>query len=405
MGASAAIAGRIPNAFAQQTGALKLPILYPLSGPVATVGEPCKKGAEIAIKLLNAGGGIMGRTIEPTFIDDKGSPTAATALVREAISGGNNIVLGFVLSSQIAATVPIMNETKSILLTSSGSGVAFTHELFSRYVFPALDNDIQRANALAHLSAQKFPDVTTFMSVISDSKAYIDSYPNFQKFCKEAYAATGKKPPEFLAPLIAKLGTTDFRTQIGQVGNTNADAFYNFVVGADGVTFWKQAQAFNLGNKFKAVVDQTLDILVLKALKNNMPPNLWTLVGWWHGLHQDNPLSEAIYKEYVAETNDRYPSGFVHYGVVILQALAAAMKATGGKTDTESLIGALESIKFMAPKGEMYFRKEDHMLIGTEDFIKVVPSDDEPGIKVVDAFKLSTAELSPPPMPGKPYGQ
>ena len=54
-------------AHAQQT--VKLAILQELSGAGATAGTNAKNGAEMAIKEINAAGGILGRKIEASVAD------------------------------------------------------------------------------------------------------------------------------------------------------------------------------------------------------------------------------------------------------------------------------------------------------------------------------------------------
>lgn len=392
-------AGRYNYAVAQ-AGTFKIPVLMSLSGPLALVGTNAKIGAEISAKLINQKGGVNGRQIELIFVDDKARPQDAVAAARDAIAQGYTYISGSILTSVLLAIQPILTETKTVMTSAAGAGVNFTNESFNRYTFPGLDNDFLRANALAKLSAQKFPDLKHFHSIISESKPYIDSYTNFQYFAKKYY---GAKAPKFSDPHIIKIGAGDFRNQISQLASSDVDAFYNFVVGTDGITLWQQARAFGLASKFKAVIDQTLDFAALKALKKNMPNNLWTQAGWWHGVHQDVELSRDFYKEYVAQTGDAYPSGYMHYGAMCVIPLVEAVKASGGKTDSESIISALERIKFTTMKGEHYFRKEDHMLLGMNDYVKVEGVDGDPGIKVVDALKISTVDLAPPPNPGKPF--
>jgi branched-chain amino acid transport system substrate-binding protein len=392
-------AGRY-NYAAAQAGPLKIPVLMSLSGPLALVGTNAKLGAEITAKLINDKGGVLGRPIELMFVDDKARPQDAAAAARDAIAQGYTYLSGSILTAVLLAIQPILTETKTVMTSAAGAGVNFTHESFNRYTFPGLDNDALRAVGLAKLSAQKFPDVKHYSSIISESKPYIDSYTNFQHFAKKFY---GAKAPKFAEPHIVKIGAGDFRNQIAQLASTDVDAFYNFVIGTDGITLWQQARAFGLANKFKAVIDQTLDFASLKALKKNLPNNLWTQVGWWHAVHQDVELSREFYKAYVAQTGDAYPSGYMHYGCMCVIPLVEAIKASGGKTDAESIITALERIKFTTLKGEHYFRKEDHMLLGTNDFCKIEGTDEDPGIKVVDALKISTVDLAPPPNPGKPF--
>ena len=44
-------------------------------------------------------------------------------------------------------------------------------------------------------------------------------------------------------------------------------------------------------------------------------------------------------------------------------ALVAALEKTGGKTDAETLIPAMEGLAFDSPKGKVQFRAEDHQLL------------------------------------------
>ena len=53
---------------------------------------------------------------------------------------------------------------------------------------------------------------------------------------------------------------------------------------------------------------------------------------------------------------DFFTAGGMASGIAVVEAL----RATGGSTDTEELIAAMEGMHFQTPKGEMWFRPEDH---------------------------------------------
>lgn len=53
---------------------------------------------------------------------------------------------------------------------------------------------------------------------------------------------------------------------------------------------------------------------------------------------------------------DFFTAGGMAAGIAIVESLRAA----GGSTDSEDLIAAMEGLHFQTPKGEMWFRPEDH---------------------------------------------
>lgn len=56
---------------------VKVGILIPMSGPAGLFGPSCKNCADLAVKEVNAAGGILGRQIEPIYADVGGPPADA----------------------------------------------------------------------------------------------------------------------------------------------------------------------------------------------------------------------------------------------------------------------------------------------------------------------------------------
>ncbi len=57
----------------------------PITGPAAYIGLAGRDGANLAIKEINAAGGINGRKLSMTFEDDGHSPTKALAAAKKLI--------------------------------------------------------------------------------------------------------------------------------------------------------------------------------------------------------------------------------------------------------------------------------------------------------------------------------
>ncbi|HNT76882.1 MAG TPA: ABC transporter substrate-binding protein [Anaerolineae bacterium] len=84
---------------------VKIAILAPLSGDVATFGESTKNGAEMAIAEWNDKGGVNGRPIETVVEDSQCSAEAAVSAANKVINQeGVKFIIGEVCSS---ASIPI----------------------------------------------------------------------------------------------------------------------------------------------------------------------------------------------------------------------------------------------------------------------------------------------------------
>ena len=105
--AAASVAIAPLNALAQAT--VKLAGIYELSGAGATSGTMFKNGVELAVKEINAAGGILGKKIEHSASDTQSNPGVAKGLTAKAIDDGVFAVFGPVFSGSILVS---MAETK-----------------------------------------------------------------------------------------------------------------------------------------------------------------------------------------------------------------------------------------------------------------------------------------------------
>ena len=83
--------------------------LIELSGAGASVGTNMKDGMELAVKEINASGGVLGRKIELTVLDTQTSASVAKGLAQRAIDMNAYAVVGPIFSGSVIVS---MNETK-----------------------------------------------------------------------------------------------------------------------------------------------------------------------------------------------------------------------------------------------------------------------------------------------------
>jgi len=121
-----------PLAQAQQ-GPVRIAGLVELSGTGATSGTNFNDGVKLAVKEINASGGILGRQIAYTSSDTQSSAPISKALAQKAIDDGAYVVMGPVFSGSIIVS---MAETRRAGITNfTGGEAASITEQGNPYIF------------------------------------------------------------------------------------------------------------------------------------------------------------------------------------------------------------------------------------------------------------------------------
>jgi len=104
-----------------QTGPVPIYGLVELSGTGATSGTNFDNGVKLAVKEINAAGGILGRKVEYTSSDTQTNPAIAKALAQKAVDQGAYVVMGPVFSGSIMVS---MAETRRAEIPNFTGGEA-----------------------------------------------------------------------------------------------------------------------------------------------------------------------------------------------------------------------------------------------------------------------------------------
>ena len=118
--------------FAQQAP-VRIVGLVELSGTGATSGTNFDNGVKLAVKEINATGGILGRKVEYTSSDTQSAPQTAKALAQKAVDEGAYVVMGPVFSGSILvsmaetrrAGIPNFTGGESAAITQQGNPYIF----------------------------------------------------------------------------------------------------------------------------------------------------------------------------------------------------------------------------------------------------------------------------------------
>ncbi len=144
-------------AFAQQPP-IKIAGIVELSGTGATSGTNFDNGVKLAVKEINAAGGILGRKVEYSSADTQSNPQIAKALAQKAVDDKVYVVMGPVFSGSIIvsmaetrkAEIPNFTGGEAANITQQGNPYIFRTSFTQTTAMPKvakyLANDLKAKN-------------------------------------------------------------------------------------------------------------------------------------------------------------------------------------------------------------------------------------------------------------------
>jgi len=187
-----------------------------LSGSGATAGTNYDNGVKLAVKEINAAGGILKRPIEYTSWDTQTQPGVAKSLVSKAIDQGAPIVMGPVYSGSILVS---MAETRKAEIPNMiGGEAASITQQGNPFVFRA-----------SFTQAAAMPKVVHYISTYVKAKSIALIYVNndFGKggrdMVMKEFQTAGIK---VVADISTESGQIDFSSSVLKAKQSNADALF-----------------------------------------------------------------------------------------------------------------------------------------------------------------------------------
>lgn len=203
------------TALAQQ-GPVTIIGLMELSGTGATAGTNFDNGVKLAVKEINASGGILGRKVEYTSMDTQSAPQTAKALAQKAVDQGAYIVMGPVFSGSFI--VSMVETRRAEIPNFTGGEAADITQKGNPYVFRT---SFTQSTAMPKL-ARYIKD-----EVKAKSVAMVWVNNDFGKGGRDAMSkaleAAGIK---VAADVSTDPGQVDFSAAVLKVKQSNADAVF-----------------------------------------------------------------------------------------------------------------------------------------------------------------------------------
>ena len=364
----------VSAAMAQAPGTpIKVGAMIPLTGGGATVGESGQIAVELAVRNINAAGGIAGRRIQLVIADYQTEATVGVSEAKRLVFQEKiELLIGPTYSQVTLATLPIMNEAKIPSVNVSGSE-KLTPEV-GPYAFSMLANAEAQSKLMVDYAVRGLKVQSA--AILSDTGA-------------QAKTAVEALKSELAARNVKLAGVqeyqyrqTDMTPQLLALRRGNPDVILLFTSnGEDTGNMVKSASELGWGVKVVGSFGATFSGPALKiagkeAYKNTVAVN-------YKGFsYCPTEATSKGFQDFVAQVKafkpeafDRQPLSYLSLWYDAVYVLKAAVEGTGGKTDGPSVATWLEtnSKSFRGINSGLTASKTTHFLVGQDALTMVYP--------------------------------
>jgi len=306
--------------------------LVELSGTGTTSGTNFDNGVKLAVKEINAAGGLAGNKIVYSSYDTQTNPGVAKALAQKAVDEKAYVVIGPVFSGSILVS---MNETrKSEVPNIIGGEAAAITEQGNLYVFRC-----------SFTQASAMPKVARYLQETVKAKTVAVIYVNndFGKGGRDAIVkALEGRGVKVVADISSDPGQVDFSGPVLKVKQSNADALFVYTNEEESARALRELR--KQGYDKPIVGESTLTNEKVIELAGEAANGVVAHVG----LTADapNPTVQAFVKKYEAEYKTR-PDHNAMKGYTGMHAIKAVQDKVG-KLDQKAFAKAMHGATISA---------------------------------------------------------
>lgn len=276
---------------------LKIGAVVPLTGDGAAYGVPIQRAGLIAVKELNAAGGIGGQPVEVIWEDGKCGAVDATAAAQKLINIDKvKIIFGGVCSSETLAIAPLAEQAEVLVISPSATSPDVTDA--GEFIFRTSPSDAFAGQVAAEYAYAKLGKRTA--AVISENKDYAQGLR--QVFTKR-FATLGG---EVVVDETYNTGATDFSNPIIKIKAKTPDVIYLLPqTPAPGVQMIKQ-----LNDQGVAAQRLTAEVLIGRDIVAANAASMEGLIGIEAYFNEQGDAAAKFLAAYEAEYQEKPPFPF-----------------------------------------------------------------------------------------------
>jgi branched-chain amino acid transport system substrate-binding protein len=341
IGAAALAMGLVLSAAARAED-IKIAVVGPMTGPLASIGEQQKRGAELAAEAINAAGGIGGNKIVLDVEDDQCDPKQAVSVANRIVGNQIKLVAGHACSGSSIPASAVYADAGILMMTPASSNPRLTDEAAAKgwtTIMRLYGRDDTQGKYIGPWIAQHYKGQK--IVILHDKGAYGKGLADAVRANMNA-AGVKEVLYEGINP-----GEKDYTALVSQLKSLGAQFVYYGGYHAEAGLILRQSA--DQGFKFQLMMGDSI-----------ATPEFWAIAGpagegtmfTFPADPRQRPTAKAVVEQFKKTGFD--PEGFTLFSYGVVQAFAEGEKRVG-KLDGPAIAKALRAAPVETVLGTVAF--------------------------------------------------
>ena len=350
-----------PEVEVNQATDVKVGFLNPLTGALAAFSEGFTRGAELAIKQLNADGNYSDYNFVFTQYDTQTSPDGATQAANAAVDAGSHYLVGAAASSSSIPAVAVAKSSGTPIISYASTSPELSEIDDGGYFFRVVPSDAFQGKAISDYALEN--GLKKAVTIYRDDAWGIGVSDAFSAAFLEGNGTSVTKK------LAYPTATVEFGSFVTQLVAESPDLIVGASFADDGAPLFDALADANVTAEIY-IADGAADDAVYELLNN--PDALTDVIAFRPRADPEAAESVKFAEDYAAEYGANASTGAIYTAEAYDAVFAGAMavKAAGGVSDKAKIAEEIGKLSWTGASGPKVFDANGDVVVARYQILK-----------------------------------
>lgn len=340
-GASNGSSSSTSNSASGSGDTIELGIISPSTGELSVYGQSVNNAMALAIEEINSKGGVLGKQLHATYLDDKHDTAEAVNCYNKLAAQGVSAIIGSVASADTSAIASVASKDNKLLLTPTSTNDDITK--LGKCIFRACYTDSHQGEIMAKFASEKLNAKKAAILYNTTDEYSTGLKDSFESSCKDLGI-------DLIATEGYGKGDVDFKTQLTNISSLNPDVlFVPDYYGTD-TLIASQARAAGYTGPILGADgwDGTIEATDSGSIKN--------LDNCFYSNHYSSEDTSEVVQNFINAYKSKYgdtPNALAALAYDSVYMVSAAIEKAGTASDDDAIINAMTGLSYTGVTGKI----------------------------------------------------